>query len=233
MAKVRYGEMVADARGHIDGIVYTRNRYGAYASNRVSPVNPNTARQQTIRENFVALTTAWRDLTESQRTAWSVLGSQIIRTDSLGGDYTLTGQQAYMSVNALRLNQGAAVVDDAPILDSIPSITTASIAVTVTANAFSLTFTGVGFTASNGFDIYATPPLSAGKSFFRPSDYRWILFDDNPSSPVNMLAAYEAKYGTMVTGDIGAKVSVLVVPRSANYIRGTSFRCDDIIEAGA
>jgi hypothetical protein len=233
MAKIRFGEVVADARGHIDGIVYTRNRYGAYASNRVAPVNPNTVRQQTIRENFVSLTTGWRDLTESQRTAWALLGSQMIRTDSLGNDYTLTGQQAYMSVNGVRLNQQQSVVDDAPILDTIPAITSASIVVTASGNAFTLTWTGTGFGASNGFDVWATPPLSAGKSFFRPSDYRWILFDDNPSSPINMLAAYEAKYGTLVAGDVGAKVSVLLVPRSGNFIQGTSFRADDIIEAGA
>jgi hypothetical protein len=89
----------------------------------VIPTNPQTALQTAVRGNLGALSSAYRGLSEAQRAAWTALGAQITRTDSLGEPYTLNGIQAYVSSNRNRYTTGLAVISDAPALPTIPTLT--------------------------------------------------------------------------------------------------------------
>ena len=96
--KVSFGGGVADGRGSIGGTTFSRNRYGAYARKRVVPVNPRTSEQVRARTTFQAAVTAWRQLTDAQRAAWSNYAAQTPVQDKLGATIYLTGLQAFMSV---------------------------------------------------------------------------------------------------------------------------------------
>lgn len=109
----------------------SRNRFGSYFRNRVMPVNPNTPAQSTVRNQWQELSGAYRDLDEAGRNAWKELGEQMFRTDSLGQTYTLTGLQAYMSINQNLFLIGASTTNVAPTLD-VPA-TLSSITLTATA----------------------------------------------------------------------------------------------------
>ena len=61
------------------------------------------------------------------------------RADSLGQIYTLTGFQAYASINNNRLAAGDAIVSDVPGFDSPDPVVLG--AITLTAVAFSIVFT--------------------------------------------------------------------------------------------
>ena len=88
------------------------NRNGSYLRTKVIPTNPRTSLTTFARGVVGAFASAWRGLSASQRNGWAALGTTMLRSDSLGNPYTLTGQQAYISVNRMiRVYGGAAISD--------------------------------------------------------------------------------------------------------------------------
>ena len=69
MASIRFNQ-IADARGSVNGTVYSRGIGGLYMKNRVSPLNPQSSKQSAVRSQLSSLAAAWRSLTDSQRNAW-------------------------------------------------------------------------------------------------------------------------------------------------------------------
>lgn len=141
---------------------------------------------------------AWRALTSAQREGWASLGANMSRTDSLGQAYTLDGFQAFCSVNNNLDLAGDATVSDAPALVTPSTILT--VTPTLDATHFSLAYTPTPMPASTRLVVYASPQRSAGRSF--ETDLRFIQKTAAAAaSPVDVLAAYTAKFGVPVTGN--------------------------------
>jgi hypothetical protein len=184
--------------GSEGGITSSRNRYGQYRRTRATPVNPNSSAQGSARARLANNAAAWRALTDTQRAGWASLGLMISRTDSLGQTYTLTGFQAYCSVNNNNLAAGNAVVSAAPAIATPGSLATATI--TLTAAAFSIAYTVTPLAAGTRLFSFASPQRSAGRNF--ESDYRLIAVSAAAAaSPANIFAAYQARLGTPVVGN--------------------------------
>ena len=184
--------------GSLAGITSSRNRFGQYRRSRATPVNPNTTAQGTVRARIAANAAAWRALTAVQREGWDSLGASMSRTDSLGQTYTLTGFQAYCSVNNNKAMAGDATVSDAPALSTPSTILTATI--TLTTAALSVAYTPTPMPAATRLAIYASPQRSAGRQF--EADYRFLAITAAAAaSPHNGFAAYQAKFGTPVLGN--------------------------------
>lgn len=108
----------------------SHNRFGSYFRNRVVPVNPQTAKQTTQRNDLQELSQQYRQLTEAQRLGWAALGLNMVRLDSQGQAYTLTGLQAYTSINRNRRLLGLADSSSAPAIGSITALTTITLTAT-------------------------------------------------------------------------------------------------------
>jgi hypothetical protein len=226
MAKVKYGSAVAEASGAAGGAVFSRNRNGSYLRRFSAPVQPRSVTQVNNRENVGALSNLWRTLTTAEKAAWASLGAQIVRSDSLGQSYDLTGAQAFTGNNNVRRHLGVASTTTAPALDVTPSITTAVVTATSAGQTISLAYTATGGLAGNTFLVFATSAQSAGKSFFSKGDYKFIgSFAGNAASPVTLAAGWIAVFGAF---QLGTKISFLIVPASANYFTGAAFRVDAI-----
>ena len=94
---------------------FGHNRVGSYFRNRVVPTNPVTAAQALVRGSLGTLASNYRALTDAQRADWEGLGLNMIRTDSLGVTYDLTGEQAYIAINRNLFTYGGAYVTAAPV----------------------------------------------------------------------------------------------------------------------
>jgi hypothetical protein len=122
----------------------------------------------------------------------------MVRSDSLGQSYTLQGNQAYASVNNIRLLCGLAVAPDAPALVTPPVITTATI--TLTAASLSIAYTPTPMPAATYLVVYASPQRSAGRGY--ESDFRFVkLSTAAQASPLVALTEYTAKFGVPVVGN--------------------------------
>ena len=180
------------------GTTSSRNRYGQYRRTRATPVNPRSSAQGLVRARMAASAANWRGITALQRAGWADLGAMMSRTDSLGQTYTLSGFQAFCSVN-----NNLAMVGDAAITDATALVTPATLrtaVITLTAAAFSIAFTPTPPPAGVHVVAYCSPQRSAGRAF--ESDLRFILSSAAAAaSPLVLTTAYTAKFGTPVTGN--------------------------------
>jgi len=83
-----------------------------------------------VRNNMTTISQAWRGLTNAQRSGWASLGALMVRTDTLGITYDLTGSQAFQAVNRNLLTYGGTAVSDAPAYSPPANITSATMTAT-------------------------------------------------------------------------------------------------------
>jgi hypothetical protein len=118
---IKLGDIVGTASGSLRSNTYSRNRFGAYIRNRTIPVNPNTARQSTVRTFMQVLTSLWLStLTPAQRAQWSAYGENVPLLNRLGDAINLTGLNHYVRSNIPRLLAGLTRVDDGPVIFTLP-----------------------------------------------------------------------------------------------------------------
>jgi hypothetical protein len=153
MAKIKFGALAEDARGKIDGIVYSRNQFGAYARQKVSPVQPQTARQTLVRERMTTLSKRFSTIiSEADRLAWNAFAKVNPVVDVFGNPQALGGISAYNRLNGVILNAGGTIIDTPPAdlaVNGLESMTAAATAVgaatavtasAIAANVLTLTF---------------------------------------------------------------------------------------------
>jgi hypothetical protein len=137
------------------------------------------------------------------------------RYDSLGQAYNLTGFGAFMSLNLNKLAAGDAVITDAPAYTPPAELDSFSIT-TLTAAAISLAYTPTPLAAGNRIFLYASPQMSAGRTFV--SDMRLLLVTAAAAAtPINAFSAYQARFGTPVVGN---KIFFSAQKYSGGYLSG-------------
>lgn len=184
--------------GSYQGITSSRNRFGQYVRTRAIPVNPASTFQQAVRARLATNASNWRDLTTAQRYGWGTLGSQVVRNDSLGSSYTLTGFMAYCMVNNNNLAAGNAVVPDAPLFATPDQI--ATLTPTATTSTFSVAYTVTPLGAGERIFVSCSPQRTAGRTF--EGDFRLMAVSAAAGvSPVNIFSAYQARFGSPITGN--------------------------------
>lgn len=108
--------ILGDIRGKLGGNVFSRNRNGAYVRQKVTPVNPDTSGQATIRSIFGSLSSNWSAvLTEGVRNGYKNYAAGTPLTGVFGNQYTLTGNQMYVRLNTPRLQAGQSALTAAPV----------------------------------------------------------------------------------------------------------------------
>lgn len=74
MARV-LGFLLGELRGKLGGTVFSRNKSGAIVRAKVTPVNPQTVRQQTARFRFGNSSILYQGLTASAKSCWQVFAN--------------------------------------------------------------------------------------------------------------------------------------------------------------
>ncbi len=124
MGLVQFGGGVAQIRGKLGGTVFSRGRGGAIVRSWVSPINPNTAAQQQVRNALSTLVVKWLTvLTQLQRNGWKTYADNVPFQNALGDTIFLTGQQMFMRSNSVLVRNGLIRVDDAPTIFNLGDFT--------------------------------------------------------------------------------------------------------------
>lgn len=208
--KAKFGAIVVAGSGKIGGHVASRNRAGAYFRTKVTPVNPQTSYQATVRNRLAGLSQGWRSLTAAQRASWNQAVGDFSKTDVFGDIKNPTGFNLYQRLNNNLLNIGESAITTPPLPTAVDYFTSLSLAAEdgTVAESMSLTF-APAIAADMKVKVYATPPLSAGVNFVK-SEYRQIaVLDNGDTSAYDLLAEYQAKFGS--TGSAGQKIFVKCV----------------------
>lgn len=87
--------------------------------------------------------------------------------------------------------------------------------------AFSVAYTATPLAAGVKLVVEATGQVSAGRSFFRRSEYKFVqVTAAAAASPANILAAYNALFGALVSGQ---KIGLRLTPFTSTGFPGTPF----------
>ena len=211
--KMKFGALVIDGRGKIGGHVASKNKGGAYLRTKVSPVNPQSSYQLSVRNRFTGLAQGWRGLTQAQRDAWNAAVSDYQTTDIFGDLRTPSGLNLYQRLNNNLLTIGESAVTTPPLPSTVQAVVLSAIAVAEGAGTFTGTY-APAIDADTLVKVFATAPQSAGKSFVK-SEYRLIeVIATADASPYDLSTSYEAKFGSV--GVEGQKIFVKFVPVNLN-----------------
>jgi len=164
---------------------------------RVTPTNPNTTRQQSVRNNMTELTTAWsNDLTQAQRDAWTAYANAWPITDVFGAAIVLTGLQYYVKTNTVLLQAGEVRMDDAPADQNVESLTVVSASADVSNELIMVAFTPDPLGATSVLQVFATPAISPGISFVKNKLRLITSLTAAATSPVDVAVPWLETFGT-------------------------------------
>lgn len=195
MALIKYGAVISEARGKEAGVIFSRNAYGAYLKQKVSPVNPNTSFQSAVRNRLAAIAQAYKDLNSAEKTEWTDFGAQQIRINRFGDQTAFTGFAAY-----IKCNQNLVNVGEDPITSPVAPISFPELELsfaTLNDTTIELAFTPDPIGTGLKMVIDMTPSILGGKKFVK-NLYRQIAVSAvNQGANLSLTTAYPAKFGAL------------------------------------
>ena len=106
MAIVQFGPGVADMRGSVGGITYSKSYAGPVVKLKSSP--PRRARRtQPINRSILGfLSRQWGELTNAQRDSWETWALNHPEPDKFGGTFIMSGINAFVKLNSHAIRLG-------------------------------------------------------------------------------------------------------------------------------
>lgn len=230
MAIIKFGQIIAEARGSLAGTVFSRNTAGSYMRQKVSPVQPQTPAQLGVRALLTTVSQAWRGLTAGQRLAWVTVAETFTNINVFGDNVPLTGFGLFTKLNRDLQTIDEPIITDPPLQESVIGFDTLSVIIDnseITVDDKIQFSFSPDIPANQKAVVYATAPLSAGINFV-DSEYRKIfVMPSGTGSPFPVGDAYIAKFGLIPPA--GSKAFIKVRPIiTASGISGTFLSDDDI-----
>lgn len=206
--KTKFGSIIVDGRGKIGGHVASKNRSGSYLRTKVTPVNPKTSFQTAIRNRLAGLATGWAGLTDAQRGAWNAAVDKWKKSNIFGDVVISSGFNLYCRLNSNILMAAGTAITTPAVPVAIPPITTLTLTGAVGTPALSLVFAPTPVATNYTLMIEATPALAPGKTFVKNMFRIVSTVAAAGTSPKNLLADWNTKFGTLTPA--GNKVWVRV-----------------------
>lgn len=152
--------ILGNLRGSVGANTFSHNRGGDYVRRRVSPTNPNSTRQQTMRTYLGTLASLWSSvLTPAQREQWNVWSGQQAKEGPLGNSINLSGINGYVWTNTHLLDSGDARVDTPPLVVAPTGLLTISVDISAI-NTADFTFTATPLAANHKLVTFMSLPQS-------------------------------------------------------------------------
>lgn len=199
---------VEGLNGSAGGVTAAKNRSRMYFKNRISPRNPRTTAQLSVRGRLSSSSKAWRGLTQEQRMQWDEFSKTETGRRILGEAAKISGFNVFVRVaNNLALI-GQAIIDVPPTVPEFPVFEITGVTYTAasgdTPASLSLAISGLSSIAGKTIVVRATGGFSAGRASF-PTQLRDLgTYTAIASGALNVYDDYAAKFGE-VPG-IGQKV---------------------------
>ena len=193
---MKWGALVTDGRGKIGGHVASKNRYGAYLRTKVTPVNPGSTDQVTVRNRLAGISSSWKSLTAAQRIAWNAAVADYARTDIFGDLRNPTGFNLHQKLNNNLLNIGKVVMTAPPLPEAVDAFATLSIAASEGGGTLTITYTAA-IAADHSCLVFGTPAISPGISFVKSEFRQFDVMVAADVTPFSIETEYEAKFGAI------------------------------------
>jgi hypothetical protein len=114
MATIKFGAIITDARGKLNGNQLSRNRAGSILQGKCQQRKGGTQLQTQFSSIFSTVARYWRSLTEVEQTANNTASSAYPYTDKYGDTRYYTGYQLLLRSNLNRAVSGLAPINEVP-----------------------------------------------------------------------------------------------------------------------
>lgn len=207
MAKIKLGAIVVDMRGKSNGHVFSKNRGGAYMRTKVTPSNPQSTFQMSVRGIFATISSAWSSLTNANRQSFENLVSSYARTDIFGDLRNPTGKNLFQRLNQNLELTGQTQLTTCPEPSVVPFANVTEAAGDASIPGFDVTL--AGDTTGSKLMIFATPPMSQGTKFVKNKLRLIDVQDGGSAGSFDFITAYASRFGALVAGQnifVGVRV---------------------------
>lgn len=198
MAKIKFGMMMTDARGKLGGQVFSKNKAGAYIRTKVTPTNPQTSFQSSVRALFAGISAQWSGLTESVRAGWNNAVQDWASTDVFGDLKSPTGKALFQQLNNQAQSAGLPAVTSVPAKTEMPDEVTSAVDVVIGTTI--ITLTDANTAAGTNIVLFATGQLSAGTSFVKNKLRQIYAVSSDAYVATDAYSAYVARFGAPTAG---------------------------------
>jgi hypothetical protein len=196
--KIKFGSFIVAGSGKIGGHVASKNRGGAYLRTKVTPNNPQTVSQMSVRGIFASISALWSSLTQLQRDSWDSFVSAYSSTDIFGDIRNPSGKNLHQKLNQNLINSGQSAITTCVSPSEVPFANLTEVNGDVSADELEIDLSGD--TTGCKLLVFATPSLSQGTKFVKNKLRVIGSFDGGNAAPVQAGAEYIAKFGNFVAG---------------------------------
>ncbi len=212
MAKVRYGSIVTELKGHIQGQVFQGGNVGFVLRNKGYTPGISNVRRQFATSVLSTVTATWRSLSDAQRSQWASLALTWPFVDKFGNTYYGSGFQVFTAYNAalVQLDEDQVLVPNAFVMPTDPGTITLT---TLTTSAFAFTVPNTDLESDN-LIVFASAPVSAGRNGNNIRMNKIDIFDYSISPPFSLFTKYVNVYGNY---HVGAKIFLKFVVRNSFF----------------
>lgn len=115
MAKIIYGNGIANKRGSEGADTYSCNQGGNYVKLRKGPTITGSSWYNDSVANFLNASNFWKEITDQQRLTWIMGTSNFLFKDSLGQTLILAPPSLFTKINYWRDRLGLDLVENCPL----------------------------------------------------------------------------------------------------------------------
>src|SRR5690606_32580834 len=146
--KIKWGALVVDGRGKLGGHVASQNRGGSYMRTKVTPSNPQSTFQTTVRQLFGSISSGWSGLTQDVIDAWNAAVDDWKTTNIFGDLKQPSGKALYKRLNQQAQLAGYSAIGTPPAKQTLPesNVTAVTFGIGDTSVAATGLYNGTDFT---------------------------------------------------------------------------------------
>lgn len=222
MALIKTGLAISQISGKVAGVVFARNRGGAYARNGAKPITVTTEKALAYKGFLAAASQAWVALTAAQRQSWGVFASGKTVSNRLGSSISLTGQNWYVALNARLLAAGNAKISVPPVDPPPATPVITDFTVDAGTGATELTFTPTPIGANVKLYIRGAMCFSAAVNNVESLLTTVTISAANAASPLDLEALLINAFGPLVEGAVYT-LEVRTLDSTTGFVSGRVF----------
>jgi hypothetical protein len=213
MALMKLTAFNGGIRGKVQGTVFQYCPYGQVVkgglldaiSAGAKLTKADAGRVMPVKAYLTELSSAWRSLTDVQRTTWTTQAPNYPFTNKWGDTYTPSGFLLYMKMNLNLMKVGLPEVHTAPAPEPVINGSPFTVVYSADAGTFNLT----GFTITSGYTQYiqATTTISKGKKPVLSSWKSIYVLQPGDTDPFNLTSYYNDVFGQIpVHGNVWFRI---------------------------
>jgi len=201
MAIYTPGPLAGQISGRLGASIFSHNRGGPYIRNGTIPTKVTSQYATNIKTILAARSAAWQGLTAAQRLEWVEYARQNPIQNRLGLQKTLTGHQAYISINHRLAQAGDTLLSVPPIGGPPDSLTSLSLSLDIGAGDFKASFAATPLAADDRLWLQAAVLPSAGCTYIGNLLKLIKISDKAQATDYDFQADCEARFGALQVND--------------------------------